>query len=123
MVTGNNRKRNAIIIALRTIERLELGFTYEMQIPVVVNSVTAPSIAFLYIDENGKSWCAFNLASLNPGTPENASIRLTDFSTEGTTGVFDGVLVDMEDDRPLDQRRAVQITNGRFFLPNFVENL
>ncbi|GHB23541.1 hypothetical protein [Mongoliitalea lutea] len=123
MVTGNNTERNAIVIALRTIERLELGFTYQMQVPIVVNSVTSPSIAFFYLDENGKAWGALNLESLNPGTPENASIRLVDFSAEGTTGVFDGVLVDMEDDRPLNQRRTIQITNGRFFLPNFVENI
>lgn len=123
MVTGNNTERNAIVIALRTVSRLELGFTYEMQIPIVVNNVTSPSIAFFYLDENGKAWGALNLASLNPGTPENASIRLVDFSSEGTTGVFDGVLVDMEDDRPLNQRRTIQLTNGRFFLPNFVENI
>ncbi|UJP67105.1 hypothetical protein IPZ59_15125 [Mongoliitalea daihaiensis] len=123
MVTGNNTEKNALVIVLRTIERLELGLTYQMQVPIVVQNVVSPSIAFVYLDEAGKSWGAILLEANNPGAQDDATIRITDFSSEGTSGVFEGILVDLEDQRPLDQRRTIQITDGRFFLPNFVENM
>lgn len=122
MVTGNDNLRNSLVLSLRTLERIELGLTYEMQVPIVVQTTTSPSISFVYFDENGKEWGATMLRSLNPGAQDNASIRITDFSAEGSRGSFEGVLVDMQDPRPLDQRRTIRITDGRFFLPNFVEN-
>jgi hypothetical protein len=122
MVTGTNTQRNTLVISLRTIERLELGLNYEMQVPIVVQNTTVPSITMVYFDENGKEWGATLLQSLHPGAQDNASVRLTEFTTEGSSGVFQGVLVDMQDTRPIEQRRTIQLSNGRFFLPNFVEN-
>jgi hypothetical protein len=123
MVTGDNLSKNAMIMSFRNQEQIQLGLTYIMQNPIMVNGTLSPSIALVYFDENGKEYGATLLQSSNPGAADDCSFKITDFTTEGSTGEFEGVLFDLADPRPLDQRIPLLITEGKFFLPNFVSNL
>lgn len=123
MVSDINPEKNAVVVSLRTYDLLELGRTYQMQDEILFGTEVIPSMTMLYFDENGKAFGAVLLASANPGARDNCSISLSDFTTEGTTGTFTGVLFDMEDTTtPLADRRAYLLTEGKFFLPNLVEN-
>lgn len=123
MVSGGDPEKNSVIISLRTTERLEMGLTYQMQEEIVVQGRVSPRMTMIYFDENGKAWGATLLRSQNPGARDNCNLSLTDFTTEGTTGTFEGVLFDLSDNTtPLADRTAMLLTEGKFFLPNFVEN-
>jgi hypothetical protein len=124
MVTGSDPEKNSVIISLRTTERLELGLTYQMQEELLVQGRLSPRMTMIYFDENGKAFGATLLRSQNPGARDNCSLTLSDFTTEGTIGTFEGVLFDLSNTTtPLAERTAVLLTEGKFFLPNFVENL
>lgn len=124
MVTGKDPEKNAVIVSLRTYDRLQLGLTYQMQDEIVVGGQVVPTMTMVYFDENGKEYGAILLRSQNPGARDNCSLTLSDFTTEGTNGTFEGVLFDLSDTTtPLADRKAVLLTEGKFFLPNLVENL
>ncbi len=123
MITGSDPEKNSVIVSLRTNERLEMGINYQMQEEIVVQGRVSPRMTMIYFDENGKAYGATLLRSQNPGARDNCNLTLTDFTTEGTTGTFEGVLFDLSDTTtPLADRTAVLLTEGKFFLPNFVEN-
>jgi hypothetical protein len=124
MVTGSDPEKNAVIISLRTNERLELDFTYQMQEEIVVRGQVSPRMTMIYFDENGKAYGATLLRTQNPDARDNCTLKITDFTTEGTIGTFEGVLFDLSDTTtPISRRKSVLVTEGKFFLPNFVENL
>lgn len=124
MVSEKNPEKNAVVVSLRTFEKLELGRTYQMQEEIVVGGVVSPRMTMVYFDENGKAFGAVLLRSQNPGARDNCNLTLSDFTTEGTTGTFEGVLFDLSDTTtPLAERKAYLLTEGKFFLPNFVEQL
>jgi hypothetical protein len=122
MVTGDDLSKNSVIMSFRNRDQIQLGQTYIMQNPITVNGSLIPSLALIYFDENGKEFGAILLQSANPGALDDCSFRITDFTTEGSTGDFEGVLFDISDTGPLDQRTPLVITEGKFFLPNFVSN-
>lgn len=123
MVTGDVLSKNAIIMSFRNMEQIELGQTYIMQNPIVVNGTLSPSLVLIYFDENGKEYGATLLQSSNPGALDDCSFKITEFTTEGSVGEFEGVIFDQRDTRPLNQRTPVLITEGKFFLPNFISTL
>lgn len=120
MLSGNDPSKNSISIVLRTNTSLSIGTRYEMQVPITVNNVVVPSIVFQYFDEDGKEYAAYLLKSANFGAGDDASIILSDFTDEGSFGLFEGVLFDVTDTSDLSQRTPLLITEGRFFLPNFI---
>lgn len=123
MVTGGDPERNSIIISLRTNERLEMDIAYQMQEEIVVRGQVSPRMTMIYFDENGKAYGATLLRTQNPDARDNCTLTITDFTTEGTVGTFEGVLFDLSDTTtPLARRKSVLLTEGKFFLPNFVEN-
>ncbi|MDX5478381.1 MAG: hypothetical protein LPJ98_07970, partial [Cyclobacteriaceae bacterium] len=108
-------------IQLRTVEDVTQGVTYIMQEPVFVSGVLSPALTFLYLDENGKIFLGGRLQSENPGARDNGSLIFTDITTEGSYGRFEAVVFDAEDETSeLSARQAFTITDGEFFLPNFV---
>ena len=123
MVTGKELSKNAVIMSFRNTEQIELGLRYIMQNPIMVNGSLVPSLALIYFDENGKEFGATLLQSENPGALDDSSFKITEFTTEGSVGEFEGVIFDVSDTGPLDQRTQVLITEGKFFLPNFISNL
>lgn len=123
MVTGSQLSKNAVIMSFRNTEQIQLGFKYIMQNPIMVNGTLSPSLALVYFDENGKEYGAVLLQSSNPGALDDCSFKITEFTTEGSIGEFEGVLFDQGDTGPLDQRTPLIITEGKFFLPNFVSNV
>lgn len=121
MVTGNDPEKNSMIISLRTVESVVQGTTYIMQEPVFVNSILSPALTFVYFDENGKQFIGGMLQSENPGARDNGSLIFTDITTEGSYGRFEAVVFDAEDETSeLSTRQAFTITDGEFFLPNFI---
>jgi hypothetical protein len=123
MVTGTALSKNAIIMSFRNREQIQLGLTYTMQNPIMVNGTLSPSLVLIYFDENGKEFGATLLQSSNPGALDDCSFKITDFTTEGSLGEFEGVLFDLSATGDLSQRTPLLITEGKFFLPNFVSNL
>ena len=120
MVTGNNTQRNTIVIGLRY--RDELATSYEMQTPIIVNGILSPTLTFLYLDENGKSYLSTLLQSENPGARDDGRLVFTDFTTEGSLGTFEAILFDpTEGTAELSARQEFRITDGEFFLPNVAE--
>lgn len=119
-VTGNDPNKNAIIISLRTNVTPEFGVNYEMQNPILVNDQPAPALTLIYLDENGKEYGAVLLQSLNPGAMDNASLMLTELTTEGSYGTFEAVAFDLNQTGELSQRTPLNITDGEFFMPNVV---
>lgn len=122
MATGNDETKNTIFISLRTVERIELNFPYTSENEIVVQNKLVPIVTIVYTDENGKQYLSEALLSQFPGNPFEASISMTNFTTEGSTGEFSGVMYDATDSRPMNERRTFRITEGKYFLPNFVEN-
>lgn len=121
MVTGNDPNKNSLTIQLRTVEDVTQGVTYIMQEPVFVSGVLSPALTFLYLDENGKIFLGGRLQSENPGARDNGSLIFTDITKEGSYGRFEAVVFDAEDETSeLSARQAFTITDGEFFLPNFV---
>lgn len=123
MVTGNDLSKNSIIMSFRNKDQIELGLRYIMQNPIVINGTLSPSLALIYFDENGKEFGATLLQSSNPGALDDCSFKITNFTTEGSIGEFEGVVFDLSDSGPLANRTPVLITEGKFFLPNFVSIL
>ena len=122
MSTGNDFTKNTVTISLRTVERIELNFAYTSQDEIVVQNSLVPVVTIVYTDENGKEYLSEALLSQYPGNPFGASISMNNFTTEGSTGEFSGVLYDASDSRPINEKRTFRITEGKYFLPNFVEN-
>lgn len=123
MVTGDVLSKNAMIMSFRNSEQIELGLRYIMQNPIVVNGTVSPSLVLIYFDENGKEYGATLLQSSNPGALDDCSFKITDFTTEGSVGEFEGVVFDLSDSGPKANRTPVLITEGKFFLPNFISTL
>jgi hypothetical protein len=123
MVSGDVASKNAVIMSFRNTEQIQLGSRYIMQNPISINGTLSPSIALVYFDENGKEFGATLLQSSNPGAFDDCSFKITQFTTEGSIGEFEGVLFDQADTRPLDQRTPLIITEGKFYLPNFVSTV
>jgi hypothetical protein len=122
MVTGNDASKNTMVISLRTAGPLAIGDTYRMQDEIIVQGTRSPSLAFVYFDETGKEYGATLLQSTNPGAGDNGSLRLTSFDTNGSYGTFEAVIFPIAGTGNLADRIPVQITEGEFFLPNFVSN-
>lgn len=120
MVTGDSPETNAISLLLRTNTSIEVGRTYQMQLPLQINEVLVPSIVLQYLDEDGNEYVAYLLQSENPGAQDDANVTINIFNDEGTIGTFEGVVFDANDQGPLGQRTPLLITEGRFFLPNFI---
>ncbi|MCC6009357.1 MAG: hypothetical protein JJU40_17035, partial [Rhodobacteraceae bacterium] len=72
MVTGRDTDRNALVIGLRY--RGEMGTSFEMQNPIMVNGILSPTLTFLYFDENGKAYLATLLQSQNPGALDDGRL-------------------------------------------------
>ncbi|WP_373494646.1 hypothetical protein [Aquiflexum sp.] len=119
-VTGSDPNKNAVIISLRTTVAPEYGLKYEMQRTVFVNSQPTPVLTFIYLDENGKEYGATLLQSQNPGAMDNGSLTLTGLTTEGSIGRFEAVVFDLNHTGELSQRTPLNLTDGEFFIPNFV---
>lgn len=119
-VTGTDPNKNAIIISLRTTVTPEFGVNYTMQNPILVNQQTAPSLTFIYLDENGKEYGAILLQSENPGAMDNGSLMLTELTAEGSYGTFDAITFDLNQTGDLSQRQPLNLTEGEFFMPNIV---
>ncbi|WP_373524221.1 hypothetical protein [Aquiflexum sp.] len=119
-ITGSDPNKNAIIISLRTTVSPEFGVNYTMQNPIVVNEQTAPSLTFIYLDENGKEYGATLLQSRNPGAMDDGSLMLTELSAEGSYGTFQAVTFDLNSTGELSQRQSLILTDGEFFMPNVV---
>jgi len=119
-VTGNDPKKNTIVISLRTTIPPEYRVKYEMQKTIFINSQPAPVLTFIYFDENGKEYGATLLQSQNPGAMDNGTLTLTDLTTEGSYGIFEAVMFDLNQTGELSQRTPLNITDGQFFIPNFV---
>lgn len=121
MVTGNDPEKNSLTIQLRTVEDVTQGVTYIMQEPIFVGSVLAPALTFLYLDENGKIFLGSRLQSENPGARDDGSLIFTSITTEGSYGRFEAIIFDAEDGTSdLSSRQVYTITDGEFFLPNFI---
>jgi hypothetical protein len=123
MVTGDVLSKNAIIMSFRNTDQIELGQKYDMQNPIMVNGTLSPSLVLIYFNENGKEYGATLLKSQNPAALDDCSFIITDFTTEGSVGEFEGVIFDLSATGDLGQRTPVLITEGKFFLPNFVSNI
>jgi hypothetical protein len=122
MVTGSDQNKNSMIISLRTSNPLVIGDTYNMQDEILVQGQVVPSMAIIYLDENGREFSATKLQRTNPGAADNGSITLTAFDTEGSMGTFEAIVFDERATGNLATRVPVRITDGEFFLPNFVSN-
>jgi hypothetical protein len=119
-VTGNDPTKNAMVISLRTNVTPEFGIKYEMQQPIIINEQVVPSLAIIYLDENGKEYTATLLQSQHPGAMDNGSLMLTELTSEGSYGVFEAVIFDVNQTGELSQRQPLTITDGEFFMPNLV---
>lgn len=123
MVTGADPEKNAIVISLRSTEEAESGIEYKMQEPLTVNNTIVPRISIVYFDENGKTFGATLLQSLNPGARDDARLKFTQITTEGSYGEFQAIAFDMSATGDLGSRQELLITDGEFFMPNFVSLL
>lgn len=119
-VTGDDPNKNAVIISLRTTQAPLYRTTYQMQRTIFVNSQPTPTLTFIYLDENGKEYGATLLQSSNPGALDDGSLILTELTSEGSYGRFEAVVFDLNDTGEPSQRTPVNITDGEFFMPNFV---
>ena len=119
-VTGNDPSKNAVVISLRTNVTPEYGVRYNMQNPILVNDVVAPTLSFVYFDENGKEYGATLLQSNNPGAADDGSLIMTELTAEGSTGMFEATMFDLNYVGELSQREPMYLTEGEFFMPNFV---
>lgn len=119
-VTGNDPTKNALVISLRTNVTPEYGIRYTMQHPIFINEVVAPSLSFVYFDENGKEFGATRLQSTNPGAADDGSLMLAELFAEGSTGMFEATMFDLSYEGELSQRVPMYLTDGEFFMPNMV---
>ncbi|PSL07091.1 hypothetical protein [Cecembia rubra] len=116
MVSGKDTKKNSMVIGLRYTGDLER--TYEMQNPIMVNGVLAPTLTFVYYDENGRAYLASLLQSENLGARDDGKLTFTDLTVEGAYGTFEAIVFDpLESTSELSARKAFKITDGEFFLP------
>jgi hypothetical protein len=123
MVSGSDPAKNTIVMSYRSLESIVIGNTYQMQAPIVIDGVENPSIIFFYFDEDGKEYGATLLKSTNPGANDNAFFSFSEFSNESSRGTFEAVIFDLSATGDLNRREAVMITEGEFFLPNFISIL
>lgn len=123
MVSNSDPQKNSVVISLRSTEDVESGIEYQMQEPLTVNSTIVPRISIVYFDEKGKSFGATLLQSLNPGARDNAKLKFTQITTEGSYGTFEAIAFDMSATGDLNVRQELLITDGEFFMPNFVSLL
>jgi hypothetical protein len=121
MVSQKNPAINSIYIGLRTTEAPQVGVTYELQVPVIVQGELSPQVTVLYFDENGKAYLASLLTFSNPGARDDATVTFTEISREGSIGTFDALVFEAEDETSeISNRQEFTITGGEFYLPNLV---
>ncbi|MCL6261312.1 hypothetical protein M3O96_19580 [Aquiflexum sp. TKW24L] len=123
MVSGTDPLKNTIVMSYRSPTSIVVGNTYQMQAPIIIGGVENPSILFFYFDENGKEYGASLLKSSNPGANDNVFFSFTEFSNENSKGNFEAVIFDLSATGDLNRREVVEITEGEFFLPNFISIL
>lgn len=123
MVSGTDPLKNTIVMSFRSFSSIVVGNTYQMQSPIPVDGVENPSIIFLYFDENGKEYGATLLKTANPGANDNAFFSISEFTNENSKGTFEAVIFDLSATGDLNRREVVAITEGEFFLPNFISIL
>jgi hypothetical protein len=117
MVSERNTKRNSMVIGLRYTG--ELQRSYEMQTPILVNGILAPTLTFVYYDENGKEYLGTLLQSQHLGAMDDGRLTFTQITPEGSYGTFEAIVFDpREPTSELSARRQFIISDGEFFLPN-----
>lgn len=120
MTTGRDNEKNALFISLRTLESITIGTRYEMQLGITVNNTVVPRITVLYFDENGDRFIADLLQTDNPGARDDAWVIFDELIQEGSYGRFEATIYSVDDDGELSERQDMFITDGEFFIPNFI---
>ncbi|EOZ93591.1 hypothetical protein A33Q_3537 [Indibacter alkaliphilus LW1] len=120
MTTGRDNEKNSLFISLRTLETITIGTRYEMQLGINVNNQVVPRITVLYFDENGDQFIADLLQRDNPGARDDAWIVFDELIQEGSYGRFEATIFSVDDDGELSERQDILITDGEFFIPNFI---
>ncbi|MBW3466673.1 hypothetical protein [Arthrospiribacter ruber] len=120
MTTGRDNEKNSLFISLRTLESITVGTRYEMQLGINVNNNIVPRITVLYFDENGDQFIADLLQRDNPGAKDDAWVIFDELVQEGSYGRFEATIFSVDDDGDLAARQEIKITDGEFFIPNFI---
>lgn len=120
MTTGKDDDINSFFISLRTLETITIGTTYQMQLGINVNNRVVPRITVVYSDENGDQFIADLLQRDNPGAKDDAWIVFDKLVQEGSYGRFEATVFSVDHEGELSERVPVKITDGEFFLPNFI---